>query len=158
MLIVTALYTEIYLFDRMIFVIVDKDRPNILLILVMIILVAILTSSLWILFLFMVGSLVRSCVTGRMLYFFNLIKRCNDFLVHSAASRLFGIVESTRITSDDNGEGEAEWTGRLAFLEKSVNRTVGKAKDDLAGEIHALEKRIYAHDELLQRDSRGDSM
>jgi len=150
-LLVTAMYAEVYLVSRAVTGFRTRQLPLLTMVIV-VILVLILTAALWVLFFFTLSGLVQSVLPKKMNDSVSALDRCTDKFVKSVASRLFGLVEVTRSKAtfdEETGEAGEEWTGRLTYMEKSFERAVSKATDDLKTEMFSLERRIYAHDDIL---------
>jgi hypothetical protein len=160
-LIATAMNAEVYLVLRAISLI-GKGKGWIIIISVSV-LAVMLTASLWIIVGFSLENLIRNYAPDRVVHIFDVIDNLTARYTAVIGTRLFGM-EVLSKNNGDTGEVDEEWAGRLLHMEemfdqtmnkaeKMFERTVSDAREELSGELLALEKRIYENQ--ARRDGRG---
>jgi hypothetical protein len=159
-LIATAMDTEIYLVVRAINLVREKDSFAV--IVVVGILCILLTGALWVVVGFSVENLIRHFAPAPVVRCFDSVDGCTAFYVRLIGSRLFGLQDDVRVPATLNGDGvetSEEWTGRLMYMEKAMQKIVASSQDQITNEIHALEKRMQKQymkaDEAASIDSQN---
>jgi hypothetical protein len=158
-LIITAMDTEVYLVVRAITLIREKDAFAV--IVVILVLCILLTGALWVVVGFSVENLIREFAPESVVRCFNSVDGCTAFYVGIIGRRLFGLQDNVRVPTTLNGNGvetTEEWTGRLMYLEKAMQKMVASSQDQITNEIRALEKRMQKQhvkaDEAASTDSK----
>jgi hypothetical protein len=155
-LIVTAMDTEIYLVVRATTLIREKDA--FIVIVVIVVLCILLTGALWVVVGFSIENLIRDYAPESVVRCFNSVDGCTAFYVGVIGSRLFGLQDNVRVPTTLNGNGvetTEEWTGRLMYMEKAMQKIVATSQDQITNEIRALEKRMQK--ELLKADEAAST-
>jgi hypothetical protein len=159
-LIITAMDTEVYLVVRAIGLI--REKQAFVVIVVVVILCIFLTGALWVVVGFSVENLIRDFAPASVVRCFNTVDGCTAFYVRIVGSRLFGLQDNVRVPATLNGNGvetSEEWTGRLMYMEKAMQKMVASSQDQITNEIHALEKRMQKQhmkaDEAASTDSQN---
>jgi len=139
-LIATTLSSDFYLLGRM-YSYIERGYGWVTFVFVLFFFI-LLTVALFIVLRYAFEGLVRSCAPDVANRWFSQDRGCTRFLVKKVATFIFGL-GSKRLTSyEEDSRSDEEWTGRLTYLEKSFERTIQKAKEELSEEIAALEKRL----------------
>jgi hypothetical protein len=142
-LIVTAMDTEVYLVVRATNLLLEKDAFAVTAVIV--VLCILLTGALWIFVGFSIENLIRDFAPESVVRCFNSVDSCTALYVGIIGSRLFGLQDNVRVPTTLNGNGvetSEEWTGRLMYLEKAMQKIVANSQDQITSEIRALEKRM----------------
>jgi hypothetical protein len=142
-LIVTAMDTEIYLVVRATTLVREKDA--FIVIVVIVVLCILLTGALWVVVGFSIENLIRDYAPESVVRCFNSVDSCTAFYVGVIGSRLFGLQDNVRVPTTLSGNGvetTEEWTGRLMYMEKAMQKIVATSQDQITNEIRALEKRM----------------
>jgi hypothetical protein len=142
-LIVTAMDTEVYLVVRATNLLLEKDAFAVTAVIV--VLCILLTGALWIVVGFSIENLIRDFAPESVVRCFNSVDSCTALYVGIIGSRLFGLQDNVRVPTTLNGNGvetSEEWTGRLMYLEKAMQKIVANSQDQITSEIRALEKRM----------------
>jgi hypothetical protein len=159
-LIATAMDTEVYLVVRATNFVREKDAFAVTVIIV--VLCILLAGALWVVVAFSVENLIRDFAPESVVSCFNSVDGCTAFCVGIIGSRLFGLQDNVRVPTTLNGNGvetAEEWTGRLIYMEKAMQKIVANSQDQITNEIRALEKRMQKEhmkaDEAALTDSKN---
>ena len=145
LLIASAIISDLYLFGRVYAAIssIFKNEPitdSWIAIVVSLGFFLVLTMALWILLRITIRGLLGNVGSTYADQWLSDEKSCARSINDKIASVVFGLGPSRVCTASDE-EGH-EWKGRLDYLEKSIERMILKAKEDLEGDITALERRL----------------
>jgi len=102
---------------------------------VMLLMFMVLTAALWVLLINIFGEVVRGCLPRCGHNLFDSIDAYTGSFVNTVAFGLFGLKKGARATtgmmSDDMEDStEEEWTGRIAYMERSIQKML---KEELPG-------------------------
>jgi len=144
-LIASAVWSDIYLFGRVYVVVesvVNQQPPTNtwLTAIISVLFFFGLTIALWILLrITLRGFLGNFSATGAEQWLGDQ-KGCTSSINSKIASLLFGL-GSNKVQTTSDKEGE-EWNGRMAYLETAIERMISAAKEDLQGDIAALQRHL----------------
>lgn len=144
-LIVTTMYAFVYIIGRSVVGISNGMAPFKLFLLF--VFLVILTPALCVLFLFAVGSIIRTYCPERITGVYEKVDRNMNALVRSVGRRVMGLEDVTGTETwsgdDSNGAEEGDWQGRTSYAEKSFEKKVEQETEDIKSELYELEKRMY---------------
>jgi hypothetical protein len=135
-LIATAMHSQIFLVQRAIMII--SERQDWLTLGLVLFLCLSLALSLWLVLSFALEGMIRPYSSSSMNGFTKAVaRRLSVFL--------FGSLDH------DEGKGEdvEDWSGRMQYLERAIERSQHQTRTDMTKEIKALERRIYVNQAML---------
>mmetsp|Transcript_7453 Transcript_7453/g.20678 ORF Transcript_7453/g.20678 Transcript_7453/m.20678 type:complete len:985 (+) Transcript_7453:84-3038(+) len=104
---------------------------------------ALLGAALWVVSTFLLDGIVRQLLPESTEEAYDFVSTVNSGVVSAVSNFLFGDDrEKIRTISDDQETNEDEWTGRMAYTEKMLNRIVNDAKRELKAEFFEMKEEV----------------
>jgi hypothetical protein len=122
-----------------------REKQAFVVIVVVVTMCIMLTGALWVILGLCFEDLIRRYAPAPVVRCFNTVDNFTAFCVGRIGRRLFGLQENARPPTTLTGDGVdtvEEWTGRLMYMEKAVQKMVASSQEQVTKEIRALEERL----------------